>query len=241
METITATNFEKLQQRRDALWAEIIENADWSEFVMSGNYDRRFYGIFLIQTYHYVRHNPKHQALVATRNVEMPIPYAQFCYEHAEEETGHEMMAYNDLVNLGLSDKRPTLPGPHPSTEVFIGYLYWVSSQGNPLRRLGYSFWAEDSYGYIAELMSKVKSTLGLDNSQMSFLVSHATIDEEHAKDIENMIHRFCKTEDDWQEVEKVLNTSLKLQSNMLDNVVQAYQALLDGTDSTYSFLNELQ
>jgi thiaminase len=229
-----------LRQARDTAWAAIIDSAAWPAFIRAGDFDARFYGIYLIETYHYVMHNPRHQALVGALSKNQPLGYAKFCYEHAEEETGHEMMAYHDLASLGFGPSAISIPPPHPSTEVFIAYLYWVSTHGNPLRRLGYSFWAEDSYGYIAPLIQRVKETLRLDSSQMTFLVSHAAIDEKHSREIEEMIGTFCRTAEDWQAVEEVMSTSLRLQSDMLGQAVRSYQALNDGRPSPYAFLNAL-
>jgi thiaminase len=227
-----------LKQARDATWATILKDAPWVAFILAGEFDTRFYGIYLIETFHYVMHNPRHQALVGALSKDQPFNYTKFCYEHAEEETGHEMMAYHDLASLGSGNSPIPIPPPHPSTEVFIAYLYWVSTHGNPLRRLGYSFWAEDSYGYIEPLVRRVKETLRLASSQMTFIISHATIDEKHSQEIEEMIGTFCKTEEDWQAVEDVMNTSLRLQSEMLGQVVNSYQSLNNGGASPYAFLN---
>jgi pyrroloquinoline quinone (PQQ) biosynthesis protein C len=234
------TKFGYLKNVRDNEWAKIISGSAWCDFVLNSTYDRRFYAIYLIETYHYVMHNPKHQALVATRFTEMPANYMKFCYEHAEEEAGHESMAFHDLLNLGISKEAFEMPLPLPSTETFIAYLYRVSAVGNPLRRLGYSFWAEDSYQYIQIIMEKVIKNLDLTNKHTTFLVSHAAIDEDHAAEIEQMIQKFCITQEDWDAVAEVLKTSLKLQSAMLDDVVSEYLSLKAGKASKYSFLNVL-
>jgi len=234
------SKFDQLKTTRDKEWAKIISHAKWCDFVHNGHYDRRFYGIYLLETYHYVMHNPKHQALVATRSIDMPANYMKFCYEHAEEEAGHESMAFHDLLNLGISKDSFTIPSPLASTETFIAYLYRVSTVGNPLRRLGYSFWAEDSYQYIQDIMGKVISALNLSNKHTTFLVSHAAIDEDHAAEIESMIQKYCMTDDDWGAVSEVLITSLKLQSAMLDDIVDEYMLLQSAQKSKYSFLNLL-
>ncbi len=48
-------------------------------------------------------------------------------------------MALDDLRALGLllQDPQRELPPPFPVTEMLIAYLYWVSSRGNPVQRLG--------------------------------------------------------------------------------------------------------
>jgi hypothetical protein len=239
-ENVSVSRFIQLKQKRDREWANLLKNSNWANFILNEVFDARFYGIYLIETYHYVMHNPKHQALVGVQMKDKLFKYIKFCFEHAEEETGHEMMAMHDLLSLGLDKGSFAVPSPHPTTEVFIGYLYWISGNGNPLQRLGYSFWAEDSYQYIGQLMEKVQTTLSLQKSQMTFLISHATIDEKHAQEIDEMINEFCKTDDDWYAVEKVLKTSLRLQSEMLDSVLFEYLNLKNGGESRYQFLNSL-
>jgi len=235
-----STQFRNLKNMRDTEWANLTTNANWAKFILNETFDARFYGIYLLETYHYVMHNPKHQALVGAHMKEKIFKYIKFCYEHAEEETGHEMMAMHDLLSLSLEKEDFQIPSPHPNTEVFIAYLYWISTNGNPLQRLGYSFWAEDSYQYIGQLIDKVRTALNLQKGQMTFLISHATIDEKHAQEIEEMINDFCNTKDDWYSVEKVMRTSLKLQSNMLDSVLSEYLNLKNGGASRYDFLNKL-
>ena len=93
--------FGHLQTQRDLAWSEILENSKWANFIREGEFDRRLYGIYLIETYHYVIHNPRHQAMVGAGTKEPIFKYIKFCYEHAEEETGHEMMAFHDLLSLG--------------------------------------------------------------------------------------------------------------------------------------------
>ena len=132
------------------------------------------------------------------------------------------------------------MPQALSQTEVLIGYLYWISTNGNSLQRLGYSFWAEDSYQYIGDILKILSDTLNLEPKNMSFLVSHATIDEKHSQEIEEMICEFCKTDDDWESVEKVMKTSLRLQSEMLDAVIAEYLNLSSGSRSRYQFLSNV-
>ncbi len=232
------TRFLELKDKRDAQWARIAESAEWFKYTLGGDYDRRFYAIYLIETYHYVKHNPKHQALVATRMDEMPVHYMKFCYEHAEEETGHELMAFHDLLNLGVSIEAKDLPAPLASTQILISYLYNISETGNPLRRLGYSFWAEDSYQYIQSVLGMLTKTLSLTNKHTSFLVSHSTIDQKHSQEIEEMLNKFCQTDEDWESIGEVLEITLRLQSDMMNQVVDEYDKLINGAPSRYSFLN---
>jgi pyrroloquinoline quinone (PQQ) biosynthesis protein C len=74
----------------------------------------------------------------------------------------------------------------------------------------------------------------------MTFLVSHSTIDEKHSKEIEEMIIRFCKDSNDFNSILEIMNVTLTLQSNMLDEVVNEYIKLEKNESSKYSFLNNI-
>jgi thiaminase len=232
--------FNRLESLLAEEWKLILEQSPLIRTIMEGKADKRLFGLYMLETYQYTYHNARNQALVGTRSGEMPVKYMKFCFEHAEEETGHELMALHDLMELGLSRDEITIPAPLPATEVLIAYLYYVSANGNPLRRLGYSFWAENCYGYINPVISKIKSTLQLKDSQLTFFVAHSNIDEEHAVEVYDMIARFCKTEQDWQHVERVMLVSLRLQGRVLDDVFEAYKRLEAGNANEYSFLNKL-
>ena len=56
------------------------------------------------------------------------------------EETGHENMALRDIRSLGFDVSAVSQMRPLPATETLTAYLYWISVQGNPVQRLGYSF-----------------------------------------------------------------------------------------------------
>jgi thiaminase len=232
--------FEALDEKLKATWKEILERSKLVHTIERGEIDRRLYGLYLLETYQYTLHNSRNQALVGVRSLSENGPYLKFCFEHASEEAGHEQMAMHDLLSLGLKRDSFLVPAPLPATEVLIGYLYWISGTGNPLRRLGYSYWAESSYQYITPLITRVQQTLSLKPAQMTFFVSHSRIDEEHALQVHKMISSNCQSEADWRDVEQVMVTSLRLTGGMMEGVYTEYERLVKGEYSPYTFLNTL-
>jgi hypothetical protein len=217
------------------------QNDDVDRLMELEHVDRRLYGIYLIETYHYAKHNSKNQALVATRRDTLPVNYQKFCLNHALEETGHEYMAFHDLNSIGHTFAENKLPLPLPETNTLIAYLYDVAQNGNPYSRLGYSFWAEGSYKYIGQTWDMLQGALELKDSQMTFYKAHGDIDEQHSKDVEAAINTYVKTEEDMIAVEEVMLTSLNLTGVMLEGVVRSYLELLDGKSNRYDFLKCLQ
>jgi len=233
--------FEALDQKLKATWKDVLEHSKLVHAIERGTIDKRLYALYLLETYQYTLHNARNQALVGVRAISENGPYLKFCFEHASEEAGHELMALHDLLSLGgLKREDFEVPPPLPATEVLIGYLYWISATGNPLRRLGYSYWAENSYHYINPLITHVQRTLQLKPAQMTFFVSHARIDEEHALQVRKMIAQNCKREADWRDVEQVMVTSLRLTGGMMEAVHTEYERLMAGEPSPYTFLNAL-
>lgn len=237
----TEARFARLDETLAASWQQVFARTRLVRAVERGEIDRRLYALYLFETYHYTLHNSRNQALVGVRALEHNGTYLKFCFEHACEEVGHEQMALHDIRSLGLASRDFEIPSPRAATEILIAYLYWISATGNPLRRLGYSFWAEGAYSYITPLVDRVQQVLELADSQLTFFIAHARIDEAHAREVREMIAQHCKTAEDWAEVERVMVTTLRLMSAMMEEAFSEYERLIAGEPSDYHFLLALE
>lgn len=230
---------ETLRKECGQAWQTVLANSNMAKMIMSGEVDRKFCAMYMMETFHYTKHNARNQALVGVLARDIPDSYRRYCFHHAEEETGHENMALHDLLSaLGVTRKDITIPEPLPATDVLVAYLYWVSATGNPVQRLGYSFWAEACYEYLNPLIEIIRGSLDLRDNQMTFFKAHSDIDQDHAKEVEEMLLLCCKTEADWQAVTRVMHTSLTLTASMVNSVVEAFIATKKG-DDRYDFLNK--
>jgi thiaminase len=230
-----------LQEHLVSTWKELFSTSRFIQTIERGEVTKPLYALYLLETYHYTRHNARNQAVVGVRCPEGELQYQRFCFEHAAEEVGHEHMALHDLKSLGVADADLAMPPPLPATTVLTGYLYWISYQGNPLQRLGYSFWAESCYEYVIPLLRNVQQRLELTNAQMTFFISHAEIDADHSKAVNDMLCKRCKTHDDWSTVAEVMRTSLRLTGAMMDNVFDEHTRLMTGKTERCAFLRGLQ
>lgn len=237
---ITASRFAALDTKLKASWDELLAHSKLLKTIRDGRIDKQLYAIYLMETYQYTLHNARNQALVGVRALDISIPYLKFCFEHAAEETGHEHMALHDLIALGLPRDSLVIPPPLPMTEAMIAYLYWVSATGNPLRRLGYSYWAESAYEFVNPLINRVREDLDLKPAQMTFFVAHSKIDEDHAAEVRKMVEQNCKSDQDWQDIERVMTTSLRLMGNMMEEIYAEYERLRRGQSPSYAFLGAL-
>ena len=231
----------ELDQLIAGKWTSILEHPQALQFAgsMMGK-DRRVYAIYLTQVYHYAFHTARNQALVAVNPENTDIKYMQFCLEHALEETGHELMALHDLRSIGIDirDPKTQMPPALPPTQLLISYLYRISQQGNPVKRLGYSFWAERSYVYIRDFMDNLGSSMKLEKKQMTFFYSHSSIDDKHAKDVEEIVAHVCKTDEDWNDVREAAIITLDLTHEIIKAVLREYEKLVRGEPSSFEIVN---
>lgn len=218
------------------LWQETLTNSRFLSHVTEGKIDHALYALYLHETYHYTRHNARNQALVGVVSAWDDPNYQQFCFRHAAEETGHEHMALHDIRSLDR-DVDVEIAPPLPETSVLIAYLYWISSQGNPYQRLGYSYWAESCYEFIMPAALRIKSDLHLTDVQMTFILAHSEIDVDHARKVGEMLVSRCRKKEDWRAAEEVMETSLRLTAAMMDAVLQEYDKLRAGRSKRAVFV----
>lgn len=237
--SLAEERLKELDDRLEVMWSDILERSRFVQAVHGGEFDAKLFAIYMFETYHYTAHNARNQALVGVRALDQAPKYLKFCFHHACEETGHELMALHDVMSLGLREDSFEIPAPLPETEVLIAYLYWISGTGNPLRRLGYSYWAENVYAYVMPAIRKMQEVLGLADNQLTFFISHAEIDKEHALEVRQMLENHCRTREDWDAVRRVMETSLSLTARMIEGAYDAYERLMRGEPSPYAFLNE--
>jgi len=215
--------FRMLDEEIDRTWAEIHAGPFWRHLLDKGM-DRELYRIFMAQLWHYTQHNPINQSVAAWRVPPAKMGLLRYCFEHAEEELGHEKMIEHDLRVVDLLDGALDAPAL-PATTALIGYLYSVGLMDGAIARLGYSYWAEDAYPHITDLLGHMRTDLGLTDREMSFFVAHAEIDAKHSDEVKEQIARWADTPEDEQAVLKVARTSLWLTGQLLDASLHAYLA----------------
>ena len=220
---MSITNLSQLEEKMGLCWQEILSRPLASEIgaILSSG-DKKLYALWLSQVAHLTKFTSAHQALVATRVGEIPYSYMKFCLMHALEEVGHELMAVSDLKKIGANiEELSDLPEALPATNKMTAYLYYAAERAHPMTRLGFSYWAEKCYPYIAGLANNTKNALGLSDRQMTFFVNHATIDEKHAADVEQIIQMVCKTDEDWNAVATGMVDTLNLALGIFEEIHQ--------------------
>lgn len=130
--------FDELDAVVDDRWHAIQDGEFW-QHVLSHGMDNELYKRTMVEMYHYTRHNSVNQALAAARcSSPEDLHLLKFCYEHADEELGHEQMITHDLRSIDLLEPELLERPPLPPTEALIAYLYYVSLAEGAKARLGY-------------------------------------------------------------------------------------------------------
>ena len=212
--------FAELDRVVEAAWARTRQTPYW-QGMMAGQFTPGILRRYLVETYHYVCQNAKNQAAVALRLGPDQAEYAKYCLKHALEENGHEQMCLHDLRVTGFDPDKARKMQPLPATLGFIGYLYTLAAFGNPVARLGYSYYAEGSHHYLGEALVKIKGQFGLNDGQMTFFVAHSAIDEVHFREVKQAIAAHCKTDQDWADVAYTITCVASLSMHMLTEILE--------------------
>ena len=235
------TGIEQLDAAIATAWANIFQSSWATRFTNERvRKDKKIYALYLTQVYHYAYHTPRVLALAGANFSNTDIHLMQHCFEHALEETGHELMALHDLKALGAGYCETTLPKMLPATEAMIGYVKCLATSDTPYRVLGYSYWIERPYRYILSFMEQLEKEMELTKSQLTFYYNHLHIDQKHGADIEQILLRVCQTEAQWTAIVEASVKSMQLMAGMLQEIISAYEQL-DSSATHFSAIQSIQ
>ena len=200
--------------------------------------DKRIVAIYLTQVYHYAVHTPRHQAMAGININNKDFKYMQYCFEHAYEETGHELMAIKDIQSLGYSISSETMLPRLPSTDKLISFLYDEARSENPIHHLGYGFWSENACPFIGSFMQNLIDSMGLNDRQLTFYTSHVQIDEGHASEVRKVISNVAKEKSDWEGILRVAKVTFDLTVGIVRESFEAYKALRESKINQFSIFS---
>lgn len=122
-----------MQEKSEQIKAlDNILSQKWEEFFNSttalnlieklSDVDQRIYALYMLQVYHWSSQSARTLALAGANKANTDVKFMMHCFEHANEETGHELMALNDVISLGvpIKDAKKDIPPPLHETEILI-------------------------------------------------------------------------------------------------------------------------
>lgn len=218
---------QQLESELKPYWARLRNTRVFRTLMESETVDIDLLRLYLLESYHYVKHNAQHQAMVVWRTDVRERTYMKKMLRHAIEEVDHDQLALNDLVKLGVDRQAAERSVPLAQTAALTGYLYYEVTRGNPVGRLGYSLWAEGANHLIHEVVTEIKKKLQItDDRDLTFFVAHAALDERHHAEASESIDRFVVTPEDREAVRTVAFTSFELFLGLLEAVYDRHQLI---------------
>lgn len=208
-------NKERIQFHIDRL-AKQIENVDWQ--------DKRIYGAYLAQTYHYVQRSTRMLALAAARFPLEQNKVHQRFLKHISEENHHERLAEHDLKALGfqVSDFSESAP-----LRAFYQVQYYNIEHVSAWSIMGFILALEGlavtKGQWLYEMIARLHGP-----KTGAFLKVHAAEDIEHFDQACSLIEGL--SENEIAEIERALETSCYLYGAMLRELPQVAHANLDTT-----------
>ena len=149
------------------------------------------YRKLLLELYHVVWHFNPVCAAAASR---MPDPHRQvryYLYEHMHEESGHEEWVMNDLEAVGIGAAATRSHEPSFDTLALTGYNYWAADRRHPCAALGMMYTLEVIASvYGGTFAEAIRDSLLLEGDRgISFIGSHATLDQEHMATLRQVLN----------------------------------------------------
>ena len=221
---------EQLEEELVPLWEQVFNTRVFKLLLSDEPVKKELLQLYLIESYHYVKHNAQHQALAVWQKDVRDRDFMRAALHHAYEEVDHDLLAIKDLEKMGLKKADIERSMPLPETLGFTGYLYYAVTRENPVGRLGYSIWAEGTQEMGPGVVKRIMQRFGIeDEKHISFFAAHAKLDMRHGEECKESIDRFCKTPEDQQAVRVVAHTSLRLFLYVLEAIYDRYMQVLEG------------
>ena len=208
--------FDKIKNR----WFEVMASlpkTEWHQKLQNGEVTIANYMGTLLETYHQAGTNPQIQAFTTMHFKGNPRDIVKMFYKHAISETGHDLLAMNDLINLGVSKELILNSKPLPITKALAANVLQDIQFKDPICYLGYLFHLEflptqNGPQYIQMLKSR-----GVPEESLSFLIEHATVDIGHNKLMEIYVNELVTDEKKFSLVADTMYNTAYLHSRMLD------------------------
>lgn len=232
----------KLDELIASTWQEIFSLPEASLFTQSlMGKDKRVYALYMTQVYHYASHAARNLGFAGANLANKDVRLMHHLFEHAMEETGHELMALHDLKAMGVPVGHPEKDIPLlAATETIVAYVHYLATGNEPYKILGYSYWIEKPYAYILPFMQAMQANMGLTNKQMTFYYQHIEIDKKHGNDIEHVLLKICQSGQQWAAIRQVIQTTLQMTIHMFLEIIREYQKLANGESVTFAILNHI-
>jgi len=196
-----------------------IRRSPFVEELLGGPRARDLYRGYLREAYHYVRLTSGFTPLAARRMDPSLLELRQWILHHSADEMGHELMAREDLLELG--DHAASIEGsrPGPGTLAWVHFFHYQVCVRPPFAALGVLYFLE---GMAVALAPAVASAVGRalgagERDAVRFFREHGELDQKHVSEQRTQIARHCIDEADREVVLETVEQAGYVKRFMLD------------------------
>jgi pyrroloquinoline quinone (PQQ) biosynthesis protein C len=196
-----------------------LVNDAWLSLASTPDFGDR-YALFLVETYHYVKHSVPLMAQACARLDYRQLPALRYFGRHIAEEAGHDGWLLEDLERLGWAREAVVRRPPMPCTLAMTDSQEQIIEDGRPLVLLGYIY-ALEGAPWSKHYLELLHRDWGLPRDCLTTLAGHAEADPEHSRDLRDLLNRHITDQALRREI------SANAQAT-LDRVARLYNALED-------------
>ena len=162
--------------------------------------------------------NPQIQAYATMFFEGNPREIVKMFYRHAISETGHDLLAMNDLMALGVKQEKIINSKPLPITKALSANVLQDIQFKNPIRYLGYLFHLEFLPTQNGPKYLEMLSKMGIPENAVTFLQEHTEVDIGHNKLMEIYVKEMVTSPKIFDEVADTMYNTAYLHKRMLDD-----------------------
>ncbi len=199
----------------------IFGQSAWFKKLANGELELKHYKGFLRETYHHAGLNPQIQAYATMFLKNNPRDMISLFYKHATSEIGHDLLALNDMSELGMDSAEIQRSKPLPSTVALNAYVLYQIQFVSPIAYLGYLFHLEFLPTQSGDNYINMLKKIGVKDSALSFLKEHSVVDIGHNKLMEKYISNLVVSDKDAADVINCAQNSCHLHLKMITDAFQ--------------------
>jgi tRNA-Thr(GGU) m(6)t(6)A37 methyltransferase TsaA len=208
----------------DEALAAAVARVRQSPFVaelLGGPRARDLYRAYLREAFHFVRLTSGFTPLAARRMDPALLELRQWILHHSADEMGHELMARDDLADLGDPPEVTDASRPGPGTLAWVQFFHYQVCVRPPFAALGVLYFLEGMSAGLAMVVSTtIARALGpAERSAVRFFREHGELDQKHVREQRELLARHCTVSADQEVVLETVAQAGHVKRFLLDSL----------------------
>lgn len=201
---------------------EAVAKTDVVNAIASGTLELSNYVRYMADVYCYALHSSQVIAVAGSRLVLSHPELADYLFEHAREELGHDKWAKQDLMELGVKPDQVRKLVPSERCQKMIALEYFYSHHANAVGLFGWMLALEGLGGAIGGSIAKgIDTCLNLEGKGTYFLSGHGEADHHHSAELIGITKKYITCPDEVELVRRVGQMSQNSYVGILDDCVR--------------------